>query len=75
MKTFLLSCFCLLLSLSLWSKPVNDPVYFRYYSDKLNLPQTTVLQIEQDKRGLAFTGSMVMKLCLCPRLFPVMMKF
>lgn len=29
-------------SLVLCGKPMNDVVYFRYYFDKLNLPQTTV---------------------------------
>lgn len=61
-------------SLVLCGKPMNDVVYFRYYFDKLNLPQTTVLQIEQDKRGfygwqlgMVFTGSMVVRQCLCTR--------
>lgn len=36
---------------------MNDVVYFRYYFDKLNLPQTTVLQIEQDKRGFLWLAT------------------
>ena len=44
-------------SLVLCGKPMNDVVYFRYYFDKLNLPQTTVLQIEQDKRGFLWLAT------------------
>lgn len=51
MKNSLLLCYFFLISLVGWSKSVDDMVYFRYYFDKLNLPQTTILQIEQDARG------------------------
>ncbi len=45
MKTFLLACFCLFLPWISWGKSGNNAVYFRCYFDKLNLPQTSILQI------------------------------
>lgn len=51
MKTLFFIFICFFLSLSLSGKPINKPAYFRYYFDKLNLPQTTILQIEQDAKG------------------------
>lgn len=51
MKTLFLIFICFFSSLSLSGKTINKPAYFRYYFDKLNLPQTTILQIEQDAKG------------------------
>lgn len=51
MKILFASYLWLLISFSLCGKSINTPTYFRYYFNKLNLPQTTILQIDQDKRG------------------------
>ena len=51
MRTWLLICLGLLLSLRMYCKPIDDGIYIRYYFDKMDLPQLVILQIEQDARG------------------------
>lgn len=51
MRTLFLIFISVFSSLCLLGKPINKSAYFRYYFDKFNLPQTTILQIEQDAQG------------------------
>lgn len=49
MKVFLLTCFISVLPYWLLGK--DSATFFRCYYDELNLPQTTILNIDQDSRG------------------------
>lgn len=50
-NTLLLIVFFLCFPFSIWGKNEDAAVYFRCYFEELNLPQTSILQIVQDKKG------------------------
>lgn len=47
---YLLVCILLLVPYLSWGRD-NDIAFFRYYYDELDLPQTTILKIDQDSKG------------------------
>lgn len=51
MNTLLLIVFFLFFPFFMWGKNEDAAVYFRCYFEELNLPQTSILQIVQDKKG------------------------
>lgn len=57
MRTLLSVFLFFFLLFPLWGKSDNNAVYFRCYYEKLNLPQTSILQIIQDGKGFLWLAT------------------
>ena len=57
MRTLLSVFLLFFLLFPLWGKSDNNAVYFRCYYEKLNLPQTSILQIIQDGKGFLWLAT------------------
>ena len=71
---YLLVCILLLVPYLSWGRD-NDIAFFLYYYDELDLPQTTILKIDQDSKGYIWSGGYYNLKCIDPiknsvRLYP-----